>query len=418
MRKALLVSAGVVLLALAVWWLLGGDEGARSSVNAGDTRAAVQPSRPRSGFGDDEGALPAGGTGGPARTSESNALDGGDAGGAPTTADGNELAAAMRAFTDSAVRGRLQQNAARAKAEVDRFCELNDKVKKAPLFDEKPGTKDAAIFMASRVDWEGSGSEPPRLGSLHLATPLREKLRANAFFLSTVTDDDLRGLDFTWLKQLLAFDVWTFGGDGSGEELRYAAMVAAIPNFVVLQQWVKLRFARALRDGDWNDAVLEVRHLAYLTHTMSIAISDAIAVSLFKLELRAREQAEQLGVAAVASLPPPPDVSVLDAQRETAVKSGWFVAPGVDKETREKALRCTALPCTTVVEGLSLHSSLRTWADPGELEAFVEATKGFTQCDTSMTRRLMKMPPATLDDLHWLLEQEDGPLLSSPDGGR
>ncbi|MFT3712664.1 MAG: hypothetical protein QM817_33865 [Archangium sp.] len=417
MRKALLVSAGVVLLAFVACWLLGGEDApAGASLPPGDGTTSSPRSRPS--FDDEaaSGGLGAGGALG-ADQKRSDVQDGTDAATAAFVADAQEVAAAVKALTDATIRSRLQQNAARAKAEVDRFCELNEKVKKSPLFDEKPGTRDAAIFMASRVDWEGSGSEPPRYGSLHLPDAIREKTRGN-FFLTTITDADLQGLDFGWFKQLLQFDVWTFGGDGSGEELRYAAMVSSIPNFVVLQQWVKLRFARALRDGDWNDAVLEVRHLAYLTHTMSIAISDAIAISLFKLELKARELAAQLGVAAVASLPPPPDMSVLDAQRATAVKSGWFVAPGVDKETRDKALGCTALPCTTLVEGMSLHSSLRTWAEPDELQGFLDATKGFTQCDASMTKRLMKMPPATLQDLHWLLEQEDGPLLPTLDGGR
>lgn len=330
-----------------------------------------------------------------------------------TGAAANEAAAALRAFTDGAIRAKLERNGKRAAEEIDRFCELNEQLKKQPLFPDGPGKRDAAVFMASRVDWEGS---PARYGSLHVSEAV--KAHAGVDWLVTVTDTDLAGLDFGWMKQLLAYDVWTFGGDGAAEDLRLPAIASNIPNFLSMQTQVKLRFARAHRDGDWNDAVIEVRHLARLIHTMGIAVGEAIAVALLRMEVRARDQATRLGVD-VSSLPPPLDPASLDAHRITGVKSGWFVAPGVPEAVRKRALECSAVKCTTVLEGAALHSSLRPWAAPGSLESFLGDTQD-QGCEPSLIGRLAKMPPATMDDLRWLLsEEEEGPILPPlPDAGR
>jgi hypothetical protein len=264
------------------------------------------------------------------------------------------------------------------------------------------------------VDWEG---RPGRIGSLHVSPVVTEHVRASTEWLAVVTDTDLAGLDFSWLKQLLAFDVWTFSGDGAAEELTYSAIASNIPNFVSLQTNAKLRFSRALRDGDWNDAVREVRHLAYLVHTLSNAVAEAISFTLLRIEVRAREQATRLGVD-LSTLPPLPDATLLQAHRDTSVKTGWFVAPGVPEAVRRRALECSAVKCTTVLEGLALHSSLRPWATPGSMESYLEDVRGLG-CEPSLVARLPRMPPATLDELKWLMDDaEETTILPATDGGR
>ncbi|MDP1825833.1 MAG: hypothetical protein Q8L48_21400 [Archangium sp.] len=408
-RRAALLTVVLVLVALLAWFASDGGVEATSPVPASPAEReapargfiAAAPS-PRADVDElaqrpGRGGLPGGA-----------ALDAG-----ATGVDANEAAEALRTFTDGAIRAKLERNGKRAAEELDRFCELNAKLQKQPLFPDAPGKRDAAVFMASRVDWEGS---PARYGSLHVSEAV--KAHAGVDWLFTVTDTDLAGLDFSWMKQLLAYDVWTFAGDGAADDLSLSAIASNIPNFLTMQTQVKLRFARAYRDGDWNDAVVEVRHLARLIHTMSIAVGEAIAVALLRMEVRARDQATRLGVD-VSSFPPPLDPSTLDAHRITGVKSGWFVAPGVPEAVRKRALECSAMKCTTVLEGLSLHSSLRPWAPPGSLESFLGDTRGLG-CEPALLERLVKMPPAKLEDLQWLLSEEDeGPILPLPaDAGR
>lgn len=316
--------------------------------------------------------------------------------------------------SESTIPARLAEHGARAKKEVERFCEANAKLKKTPRFEERPRTRDAAVFMASRVDWEGT---PPRYGSLNLSEPLKLKLRGQEQWLSIITTADLAGLDFGWMKQLLAFDVWTFNGDGAGERGDTYAMALDIPNFVSLQHWVRLRFARALLDGDWADAVIEVRHLAYLTHTMGLVISEMIAGTFLHIETRARAQAAALGVD-LSGLPPPTPFESFDTLRHAVFPSARFTMPGVPPEVRRRALECAAEKCVTAAEALSMQASLRAWASPGELEAVIEETRRLG-CDERLFASIVKTRPATpkeaLELLGWL---EGDPFTLSADAGR
>lgn len=332
----------------------------------------------------------------------------------PPSADANELADLAHRFSDATIRAKLAANAKRATEELDRYCELNAKLKKDPLFPDPPGARNAAVFMASRVDWEGTTG---RWGTLHLPDTIRAHVGPGTEWLLTVTDTDLAGLDFSWMKQLRAFDVWTFAGDGAADEHRHAAITVNLPNFVSLQAQTKLRFARAYRDGDWSDAVLEVRHLAHLLHTMNISVPEAIGTSLLRIERRAREQATRLGVD-LSSLPPLPELATVEAHFITSARTGWFVAPGVPEAVRRRALECSAGQCTTAFEGMSLQSSLRPWAPPGSMESFLEDIRQLG-CDTAMLERLARMPPATAEEVGWLWDDDDdAPLLPVPDGGR
>ena len=149
------------------------------------------------------------------------------------------------AETDAAwILAALQKKTERADQDIDHFCEVNDALKKSPLFTEQQGTHDAAPFMASKVDWEAPLGGTPRIGSLHLPEPLRLKVR-EPDWRTTLTPLDVQGLDFTWLASLRDFDVWTLQGDGALGFTLYPATVTPLPNDLLLEWHAKLRLVQA-----------------------------------------------------------------------------------------------------------------------------------------------------------------------------
>ena len=71
-----------------------------------------------------------------------------------------------------------------------------------------PTGLDAAEFLAPLVDYEKPIDQP--YGKLHISDELKEHIAKGwPDWSQQITDADLAGLDFGWMKQLQQFDRWT-----------------------------------------------------------------------------------------------------------------------------------------------------------------------------------------------------------------
>jgi hypothetical protein len=373
---------GIVGLA-SLWWLAGGDPEAAPpqtpSTLAGvkgprRTPASVSPSeelaegpgvrrrtggeaRHRDGGGDREPEAP--GTSGPE-------ADGGrDAG-----ADLDRL----RAF--------LRSNAAAAERYVDRYCAETRRVAALRGYGETPRERDAAIYLAGRSDWEGG-----RIGLLHLPANLVQRMGTPERNWRNFTPADYQGLDFTWMQDLLQFDHWSLTAEGplkNEDNLSY--FEAPIPNFVTLQQWVKLRLVKGKNENDLPRASLEVRHLADLIASTGTLIGEMIRAAMYGIERGVWESA------GLAPPDPPPTADDVLRIRYSSFAAVYFVYPGVSRAVREKALACTPARCSTVNEGLGAAASLRT-IEPTAVDD-LDWLRSQPGCEHELAERIARGPPA------------------------
>ncbi len=284
----------------------------------------------------------------------------------------------------------LQRNAELAKQHVERFCDESRRLK-SPFADAPRGQRDAATYLAGRIDW---ATTPTTLGLLHLPQPLEDRLgAAGVGWPEAVSDTDLAGVDFSWMRDLRAFDVWTLMGAGPLRDAELGRLFEmTIPDFRLLMTWVRLRFARALRVGDFIDASTDVHHLAELLHSQGILISDAVAVFLFRLERQAYDAAKRLGrdVSGWA----PAELADINAWKRLSRASPSFLFPGVDPKVMSRALECMPSPCSAIHEAAMVNASIGELSATDTREDFWNVAES-RSCDAALLEKLRASKPSS-----------------------
>ncbi len=264
----------------------------------------------------------------------------------------------------------LRRNAAEAAADVARYCAEAAKAPKH-LFDDPPdagASRDAAWFLEPLVTWEG---RPPTVGLLELPPPLVDRIRASGSDWTTaLTVADTAGLDFDWMAQLQSYDYWSLATAGAMAEQGPTVdpFNASLPYYPLLIQWAKLRYVRALGQGDLAEAIAEVQQLAYMIHTNGLTLADASAIVIVALQSQLAIAAAQQGY---PSLPPAP----LDGEgsrqlRDLLIAGAAFTLPGVDESVFERAMQCVPDPCVALNEGLAQHRELDPLSERGDDDPF------------------------------------------------
>ncbi len=216
--------------------------------------------------------------------------------------------------------------------------------------------RDAAEFMAPLMDYDVPMGELP--GRLHLPGELRRRITGYGVdWPTSVTDEDLSTLDFTWMAELGTYDHWTLFGAGRLRDVAPGSNVFAdtIPNYLSLLHWSRLRYAIALRRGDVLQASGEVRHLADLIRSQGILVAEFSAVLVYRLDASARDTAAERGLDVSAW--PATDPEQLDRHRRMAFASLYFNYPGVRPDTVRKAVACMPAPCSALVEGAGANGA-------------------------------------------------------------
>jgi hypothetical protein len=361
LRKTAVI-CGAVALAFTCWWL-GGERSedappSRAAASEPDRELEREPERVRA----QRPALP------PPRfaaAASPNAVGGRAPGGpgdlaSPRTSSAidpvgfRQIQAAHELASQMDVSAYLEKNAQLAEAKVDKLCDEANKLPKAPLYPKSERKADAGAFLAPRIDWD---TEPQLFGALHLSEARIAGLDGEGWE-ERLGELDLAGLDFSWMKQLLAYDAWDLLSAGPPSKLRPGADFGqALPLYAFFIHWSKLRFAHAFRFGDFADASLEVRHVAALLDTQKVVLAQVIAVIILRNEERAFQVARARGLGAGTGWAPIASAEDLDRRRQLDRISSSFFLPGVSPKVMSRALRCVPAPCTAITEGAWSHAS-------------------------------------------------------------
>jgi hypothetical protein len=239
-------------------------------------------------------------------------------------------------------------NAARAAESLEQFCAESHRVRALPDLGHVTHDRDAAMYLAVRVDWENG-----QLGLLHLAEPLLARMSSPERNWRFFTAADYAGLDFSWLTALADYDHWSIATDGPLKNAQTIDFFTSPqPDFSSLQQWAKLRLIKGKNEGDLARASAEVRHLADLC-----ASTETMNGEFQRTAMHAIERA----VWELAALEPPtplPTEDEANAYRALVVAGAYFLLPGVSDEVRERALDCAPSRCASISEAIGATAAM------------------------------------------------------------
>ncbi|MDP1917724.1 MAG: hypothetical protein Q8L14_15890 [Myxococcales bacterium] len=380
MRRWLAVSGGLLAaFVVLVWWM-----SSRAEEETIAPPRAVTPAVPGSSNTPDDrlGARGAGTTATgvadvttPRRPDDDSATLAALVDAGLSRADGGDDAQAR-----AAVEAWLARNAALAEKTVDAFCDFSKRLAKTPGLEPPTRERDAAAFLAGRADWESGHT-----GLLHLPASLTDRMKQPPGAWMRFGPADYAGLDFSWMRELLAFDHWTLMSVGPLRDGRdVPAFEQLIPNFVTMQQWAKLRLVKGLHEHALAQASVEVRHLASVCGATSTLIGEMIRLSILLFE---REFFEANGL-------PLLDGTITPQTKQDARAAGFaahqFLLTGVPTAVKQKALACSPMRCTAMVEAAALLSGLRG-AVP-RVRDDLDWLKAQKPCEPALFERLATSP--------------------------
>ncbi len=380
--RGIVAAAVTIVLLMAIFLLLSRDD----SAAPGSDEAARSNPRPMARTGPPETTATAPtpqreGDEDPGVRTATTSLDAGE------PVDGGSFDEFLETVGKQAVTQFLADNAAAAEKHVDRYCsETKDLVSLKELADP-PRSRDAAVYMAGRADWEGG-----KIGMLHLPASITQRMSNPPNAWRNSGPELYAGLDFTWMTEVMQFDHWSLYGAGPlRDEKETNFYEVNLPNYVSLQHWAKLRLLKGVHEGNLAQASVEVRHLAGLIASSGTLIGEMIRISMYGIE---RKTWEDLGQPMPEALPSADEAWRL---RHSAFAGMYLLYPGVPRAVKEKALKCIPMRCAALVEAIGAAASMKQIV-PG-MQQEIDWLRAQSPCDTEVATRAANSPPATREIL-------------------
>ncbi|MFP2911212.1 hypothetical protein ACLESD_40530 [Pyxidicoccus sp. 3LFB2] len=278
-------------------------------------------------------------------------------------------------------------------ANVDLFCEQQTQLAADPWFHEPRTGGDAGPLLNAWLGWDPA-PKMPEDSPLQVPASLAEKKEWDALLASEV---DFSTLDFSWMRQLHAFDRWdTLANSPTPIQQPFSYMTAAIPNFIPLQQWAKYRLIHGIRTGQPVEAARDVRHLAWLAYRSDTLLGAMIATALLGIERKAHESMKA----------PPPEWRPMSLEQQERLRAVmWasmsFSSVAAPTEVARKARHCGSAisRCIGLTEATLFARYLRPFAEAPYRSAYeaLDAELASAPCPTSLARILWERG-ATLTD--------------------
>lgn len=302
---------------------------------------------------------------------------------APSAADAGEsdASAPVEAGRAELVQSWLRNNDALAAKHVQRYCELLKLGSSLPPYVEPSRRADAATYLMGKVDvasWEG-----PRIGLLHLPEPLTERIGDWLDF----TAADYAGFDFSWMRELLAYDSWSTARLRMDDPDLYR-----IDEYLLLN-WMKLRLIKGREEHELAQASVEVRHLADLLVSTGERGASSMRLKAFIAERHVWESED---------LPVPAELPTARVGYQLALlslASQFFLYPGVSGAVREQALRC--MPNAERCEALAqaIRETVLLSAVYPQAKADLQWLHAQSRCDQAHFSLLNDREPASFERL-------------------
>jgi hypothetical protein len=180
----------------------------------------------------------------------------------------------------------FEQYAADAQAHLPRFEALGERAHRHPFFAQQGPDEDAGPFFNPRLPWEPAspGSEP---AELELPEEVLATLKAwGPGWFEEGTAQRYLPADTGWMAGLSRYGYWNIVRAPPDGQAPVPFHSMAIPNFLPLQAWSKLRLIRGALDGDMEEALSQTRQLARLVRSSETLIAEMVSLAILRQELQ------------------------------------------------------------------------------------------------------------------------------------
>jgi len=179
----------------------------------------------------------------------------------------------------------------------DQFLEDQKMLMANPFFAQYENKRDAGPFLNPAIVWKVNAKKSKVAKNLarwettlpkdRLILALPEniaKIASDAMLnKNNVLQEELKRIDYSWMKQLLDFDHWELFTSSPIEFMDradYTIFTDTDADWAVLVKWTRLRLNNDFREGDFEQALKEVRHLARLVYSTERTLGVMISFSL------------------------------------------------------------------------------------------------------------------------------------------
>jgi hypothetical protein len=286
----------------------------------------------------------------------------------------------------------------------EQFWRDQDSISQYEFLSIRTCARDAGSYINARILWDGEDAQVSRwrkrtVGDVPLFDDLNDfhsHIRKLEDWTTAHTHLDLEPYDTSWLGDVLErFDCWDSDAFSPlPSRYPYEPMTSPIPNYALVQHWVRIRLLQGLQGKEPEKALETARGWAKLLFTTESLVGSMVAISILKMESKTGISLRAQGVP-LTGWAPIPKVD-LDAMARVfmsvpAFTSLWTPSDKLNGD-KLKVGRCIALAeATTMGWMLKEPLSALRGAQVAHIDEQLAATKD--ECRLTMLRKLWKSAP-------------------------
>jgi len=270
-----------------------------------------------------------------------------------------------------------EQQAQIVGSHLERFVADEKALSADPLFSFPGLLHDAGPTLNPIVTWSSGERDLqkflPTTKALFVDEVTERKLRGTIW---PDADIDVSKFDTRWMSSLQQFDHWNIFDSGPLQKIFEANpsqnfWSLPIPNYSILQTWIRIRLLQGLRGNDMLAALRDVRLLSRLIYSNQFLISSVIYASTLDVERLGYETAVKRGKLKSGDWTPIEPDQLIRARRALYAYPGIFDL-WTDPETLKRVLNsgeAIAGMCSALQEKVAMLSLSRLFYEGNPLYA-------------------------------------------------
>ncbi len=250
---------------------------------------------------------------------------------------------------------RLDYEVSSPEDSILKFAELIEEDRKIleghEFFRGSKGERDAGPFLNKIVYFDNFGPS-----KINLPKDLQRQLK-DRNWVALEPDFKTLNLDFSWMAKLHEFDYWSpdMNNPYFKAEDRPLLYGLALPGYMELTNWAKLRLIHGRKSQTMQKALSDVRQLARLIYTNDYLVSSMVAIALLRHEATFVQNYNPKIMGDWKTVP----MDVLSRAKRYLWGLPEMVDPRLSDETYERFTQTNVGQCQMISEGMAKNIIVR-----------------------------------------------------------